>query len=464
METAVTVTRFDVAVDARFSVPYEGSVGATLADFPEGFRPSFGSGLAFKGVSAAGELEFYGLTDRGPNGDGPRVPSPFDGGTMDSKIFPAPAFVPAVGIISVGAAAAISSVMPLKLPSGAYANGLPHPPDAPGFSGEVPLLNTLTFDPASKARFDPDGIDSEAIAFDSKRQLLWIADEYGPNLWMVDAATGVMRQRYAPGSGLPAIFASRRANRGMEGMTYDAQSDTIHAFLQSPLTDPRDKEVERRARFARWIEFDPNSGTTTRMFACPLDPDDYQDGRTGNAKLGDIVALGGGRFVVIEQGAGAAGAMLNRLVLLDLDGATDISAAAFNPETFDLERSSIEAAQVNGADWTRVVPMKRTVLLDLRAFGWVAEKAEGLALVDGAMLAVINDNDFGLATRIFTPAGQMIDGADVTECEIGADGAIVDSDQPGCRSENTIRVTRGHAIERPLSLWLIRFPQPLLAY
>lgn len=156
--------------------------------------------------------------------------------------------------------------------------------------------------------------------------------------------------------------------------------------------------------------------------------------------------------------------MLNRLVLLDLDGATDIGAAPFNPATSDLEHSSIDATEVNGADWARVVPMKRTVLLDLRAIGWVAEKAEGLALVDGATLAIINDNDFGLATRIFTPAGRMIDGADVTECEIDADGAIVDSAKPGCKAANTIRVTQGHAIERPLSLWLLRFPQPLLAY
>mgnify|MGYP007123302976 FL=1 len=62
-----TVTRQDVQFDDRFYFPYEGQHPATKADFPKGFLPAYGSGLALKGRRADGTLEFYAITDRGPN-------------------------------------------------------------------------------------------------------------------------------------------------------------------------------------------------------------------------------------------------------------------------------------------------------------------------------------------------------------------------------------------------------------
>ena len=40
------VTRQDVQFDDRFYFPYEGQHPATKADFPKGFLPAYGSGLA----------------------------------------------------------------------------------------------------------------------------------------------------------------------------------------------------------------------------------------------------------------------------------------------------------------------------------------------------------------------------------------------------------------------------------
>ena len=98
---SVAVTRYVIAAPAALHVPYEGDNPLVKAAFPDGFLPSFGSGLAFKNKTADGELEFYCLTDRGPNGDGPKVPTPH--GTMESKIFPAPGFTPSIGVLRVGA-------------------------------------------------------------------------------------------------------------------------------------------------------------------------------------------------------------------------------------------------------------------------------------------------------------------------------------------------------------------------
>ncbi len=469
----VTVTRYQVQAANSFYIPYEGGNAKVKADFPLGFLPSYGSALAFKGTNASGDLEFYGLTDRGPNGDGPNVPNPGGSGTMSAKIFPSPSFTPSIGVITVGKAGAVlNSTLPIKVSTSANSSGLAIPAGSLGNSAEVPVFDAMKYDVASKAAYSANGLDTEAIAFDKKRNALWVSDEYGPFIVKIDAASGVIQSRYAPGSGLPAIFSKRRANRGMEGMALDTASDKLHGFLQSPLTDGsalysvtgKSEQVERFARFTRWIEFDPVTGTTGRMFAYPLNGADYADGRTGNAKLGDMVALGNGKFIVIEQGAAPGGKVFNKLMLVEIGSATDINATAFNPATSDLEKSSMGAALVNGADWSKVVTLKKTLLLDLNAIGWLAEKAEGLTIVDGNTLALANDNDFGLKTKIFTPSGEAVADADVTKCNVDASGTIITSNAAGCNAANTIRVARGDDRERPSRLWLIKFSKALNTY
>jgi len=120
---------------------------------------------------------------------------------------------------------------------------------------------------------------------------------------------------------------------------------------------------------------------------------------------------------------------------------------------------------VNGADYTSVVAMKKTLLLDLNEAGWLAEKAEGLTLVDDSTLALINDNDFGLKSLVTDPAGVAIAGADITACTMDAAGVIVtDSKAVGCTAGNLLRVARGSDLERPTRLWLIKFDKKLAAY
>jgi hypothetical protein len=43
---------------------------------------------------------------------------------------------------------------------------------------------------------------------DKKRNVLWVSDEYGPFIVKIDPATGIILNKYAPGSGLPDIFPS----------------------------------------------------------------------------------------------------------------------------------------------------------------------------------------------------------------------------------------------------------------
>ena len=59
-----------------------------------------------------------------------------------------------------------------------------------------------------------------------------------------------------------------------------------------------------------------------------------------------------------------------------------------------------------------VVFAEKELLLDLRDYGWTAEKAEGLCMVDENTIAVINDNDFGIVTVTEDAANED---ADITD-------------------------------------------------
>ena len=93
---APTITKYQLFVPEKYYVAYN---GANKADFPKGFVTGYGSGFAFKGYAKDGAIEFYGITDRGPNGDGPSYQTA--DAKRSSKFFPAPAFQPQLAVIRV---------------------------------------------------------------------------------------------------------------------------------------------------------------------------------------------------------------------------------------------------------------------------------------------------------------------------------------------------------------------------
>lgn len=474
---SAAITRYQVQAADNFFVPYEGSNAAVKAEFPKGFLPSYGSGLTFKGKAADGSLEFYGITDRGPNGDGPKVPNsvvtPGATGTSDAKFFPSPSFTPSFGLISIGKdGAVLKSSTPIKFSSTINASGLSIAAGKVGSSAEVPLNDAAKFDASSKTKFSDYGLDTESIVYDAARGVVWVSDEYGPFILKIDVATGIILKKYQPGTGaadLPAVLLKRRANRGMEGLSLEVATGKLNGFVQSPLDDGKanyivpgataatNESIKDYAKFNRWVEFDPTT-EKTKLYAYPIDSTQYTAGKTGNAKLGDMVSLGNGKFIVIEQGTGPDGKAFNKLMLVQVpSNATDIA----NMST-DLEKSSMTGAAVNGVNYADVVLLKKTQLFDLNNAGWLAEKAEGLALVDENTLALTNDDDFGMKTVIVDPSGAIVVGADVTKCTVDANGALTTTAGVlGCTAGNTMRVARGADTERPNRVWLFKFSKKL---
>lgn len=391
-ETATILVRALAAVDTAVQI-YPVSVDTSLYTafsqsaegyFAEGLKTGFGSAITFKGYDADGNPQFYGVTDRGPSLDLPEeadVANDYDA----AKIFPAPDFTPSIGIITLkNGEAVIEESITLKNTDGTPLTGLPLPAGELGATGETALdINLQELD------YDENGFDPEGIAVDADGNF-WLADEYGPFIAKF-SADGTLMQKYAPGDGLPEILKYRIANRGFEGLTI-APSGKIYASLQSVLDI--EGETSKTATFVRIVELDPATGAT-KMFAYPVDVSAYKSPK--NCKLGDIYALDDNTLLVIEQGELADGTMSNIVYKVDLTNATDLTDVTYDGK--ELEYTA-DSAALSGV----MTYAAKTVLVDLRALGWTAEKAEGLCMLgDGNTLALIIEDDFGLAGASLNP-------------------------------------------------------------
>lgn len=469
----LSVSKYAIGSQSRFNVPYPGNQNYIKAEFPKGFPISLGSGLAFKGVDKQGNVQFWAMTDRGPNGDSPDLQNA-DGistTTTATKSFPAPAFNPEFGVVTVGTGkgnrrATLESTTPLKDIDGAAMSGRPIPPGAVGSTGETPVSETLQIlkNAQGDIAFDVHGIDPEAVVATPDGKSLWMTDEYGPFVFKVNAASGQIETKLAPGSGLPDIVKYRQPNRGIEAIAL-APNGNLLAGVQSILKmdDAADsngkKQKTTKAVFTRLVQIQPDGAT--RMLAYPLTDASgaVPYSKNKDAKIGDLVALDDNRYLIIERGTQADGKDHNMIFLIDLSGATDLTGKTINglePEY----QTSLKALTDGG-----IIPVKKTLLFDMvegSGFGWVSGKTEGMALVDAQTIAVANDNDFGLAAEIVGPNGEILKGDD---CEMDASGQILagtgECTAPGAY---TYRIIRGKPWETPSRLFLIKLPKPVLDY
>lgn len=413
-------------------VPYTGNNTEIKSLFPKGFPLAIGSGLGFAG-SSNGVSTFYAITDRGPNADSPALSD----GTA-TKVFPVPSFSPTLVKLSVDATGVkIIDKKELNL-NGQKISGLPLSKGSIGSSNEVALSDLLTTNLGN----DNNGLDTEAVALDPDGKHLWTCDEYGPFLAKIDIATGNIVEKFGPNTGLPITIAKRQANRGCEGLAY-AENGKLYAIVQSTLDISKNS-----ALFTRLVEFDPVA-KTTKTFAYPITPADWQDGKAGKAKLGDLLSLGNGRFVTIEQGTFADSKIHNKLYVFDIKKATDISNLKSGED--ELEKIKDPAKLLDAG----VITAQKTLLGDLKDYGWLMEKAEGLTLIDANTLAISNDNDFGLRAEARDKDGKMVD---PTELLVDSTGKITDEDGG---TGYSYHILKGKPEERRSQLWYIKLANAL---
>jgi hypothetical protein len=347
------------------------------------YNGGFGSAVA---ADPKDPSVFYMLTDRGSN---------VAGQAANSIIIGKPDFDPQIGKFRLKDGKLIQEqVIYLKNASGDKLNGLPNPAGM-GASGEIAYdLNGAVIAPSA------DGIDSEGLVL-AADGTFWISDEYGPHIVHFDA-TGKTIERINPfgtgtgGRKIPAVFANRKANRGMEGLTITPDGKTLVGMMQSPMYNPT-KAAVANSLVLRILTFDIASGAT-KQYAYLMDNITL----TG---VSDIVAVNATTFLTIERDALFGGAATNpatfkKIFKIDLSAATDISDAA-NSATGKLfgGKTVEELNDAAGLQAAGIKPVTKTPVLDLLKdlpAVYPHDKAEGLALLPGNILVISNDDDFGV--------------------------------------------------------------------
>ncbi len=150
----------------------------------------------------------------------------------------------------------------------------------------------------------------------------------------------------------------------------------------------------------RILAVNPADGTPVAEYVYLLESNANRGFDIGRVdKMGDVVYAGNGKFMVLERDSSVPGQDEGKKFIFEVNmtGATNILGTAISLEDgstgMSLEQMTADEIVAAG-----VQPVHKTKVLNLPSIGYLpSDKPEGLAILPGGDLAVLNDNDFGLA-------------------------------------------------------------------
>ena len=248
--------------------------------------------------------------------------------------------------------------------------------------------------------YDAFGGDFEGILKD-KDGNFWLCDEYRPAIYKFNA-TGQLINRFVPegpyenvgDETLPAVYNKRWANRGFEGIAYNADSGLIYAFIQSPMQNPNGTIGGNGSDIIRILAIDTANGMPKHEYVYLLNRNEVA-GITGKIdKIGDATYVGDGKFWVIERDSDFNGMNGHKMVYeIDLRGATDVLNMPISSLT---DENSLESKTADQLMELGIQPVFKRGMVNLPSVGYTpGDKAEGIVKLADGVMAVINDNDFG---------------------------------------------------------------------
>jgi len=396
-----SVLRADL-VDVSTALPFEIRNGG------------FGSAMT---KDPASENRFYALTDRGPN-------ATFNTGSYGKgKKFPTPDYTPRIGLFEVSTSGEISLIKTvlLKRPDGTLITGLPNT-SALGGTGETPynadgspvlVDGSKPYDETTNpVKLDDYGLDPEGLVA-LKDGSFWVSDEYGPHMVHFDADGKEIDRINAFASDtrvthhLPAEFAYRRANRGMEGLAITPDEKTLVGIMQSTMQLPN-KSVQNMD-LTRIVTVNVEDGAVHQYL--------YKQEKGANSNS-EIAALSPTEFLVIERdgsflyggpdGVDAATPdAMKHVYRIDLSTGTDIESIATSGDLVQDEDlgltiagNTLEQQVLADGDWStlssnNIVPVEKSLVVDMVAeVNYAHDKMEGLWVINDKYLGVLNDDDF----------------------------------------------------------------------
>ncbi|MDY0137184.1 MAG: esterase-like activity of phytase family protein [Thiomicrospira sp.] len=388
--------------------------------------------------------QFYAMTDRGPN-------AAYTGGSYGSGVkFPVPTYTPRIGLFEVGENGAITQIKEilLKRPDGRLISGLPNNSGLGG-TGETPynvdgtpvrLDQSADYDATTNPiKLDDYGLDSEGLVA-LKDGTFWVSDEYGPHIvhydangieiGRINAFTTDARVTDTTGINLPAEFANRWANRGMEGLAITPDEKTLVGIMQSTLYNPTKAET---------VNFDLTRIVTINLETKEIGQYLYQQDKAKNANS-EIVALSATEFLVIDRdtaflyggpkgSASATPDAIKHINRIDLSTATNLeTVAAAGRITQDaatgllVDGKTLEAVPADSGDanvWATLAklgiqPVEKTLVVDMVAEkSYPHDKMEGLWVINENTLGVINDDDFATWVTAGALEQKMLDSSTI---------------------------------------------------
>jgi hypothetical protein len=301
----------------------------------------------------------------------------------------------------------VKNVIPLKTQSGKPVTGLTNP---------LKIAKTdKPRDGDGKAlRQDVNAIDAEGLVRLADGRF-FIGEENATGIVEV-SPEGVVLRRFVPAGSegdfadanypisgsLPAIYAMRNSNRGIESLSVSDDGKALYALVQNPLANP-DAKAYNAAINARLLKLDigkdADATTLTPVGEYVYQLDDWKKfadlGATdaekpSSLRISEMTALGHGHFLVDERTDQVA-----KLFEISLDGATNILGSPWDDA---VTSPSLEQTDLPAAGITPVVKTERPVASSLaNAATRYPGKIEGMALTADGKLLLINDNDFGIA-------------------------------------------------------------------
>ncbi|MBP1994056.1 esterase-like activity of phytase family protein [Paenibacillus eucommiae] len=368
-------------------------------DLAEGLKMGIGSSLTH--LPGDPDNVFYTTADRGPNGE-PTVNG------EKRRTFPLPGYTPSIYKIEITAGEIkILDQFPLKVngidPVSGTANitGLPNVASR----DEVPYDGTAE----KLLQYDPYGLDIEGLAYNPNDKTFWISEEYGPSIVHVKM-DGTLIERIVPQGmaamlesplvplkeTIPAVYLDRRQNRGAEALAITPDGKYMYMAMQSALRNP-DKSMDN-SRQLRILKFDLATLKAVAEYAYVAeDVNQYKDLKQADIVISEMVAVNENTLLIDERDKEAGDkAQLKRIFAIDLSDATNILGK------YDTKAAGKTLEQMTIADLRAagIMPPSKRTILDAQAFGYPYEKIEGLALVNGNKLAIVNDNDFGVDSKL----------------------------------------------------------------
>ncbi|WP_413699787.1 esterase-like activity of phytase family protein [Psychromonas sp. KJ10-10] len=352
--------------------------------------------------------QFYALTDRGPNA-GYNI-----GELGKGKMFPTPEYTPRIGLFEVGETGKINLLknILLKRPDGSPISGLPNS-SALGGTGETPynhLGQPIVEDMAqgydantNPIKLDDFGLDGEGLVA-MNDGTFWVSDEYGPHMVHFDSQGKEIGRINAFAHdkrtqvNLPAEFANRRANRGMEGLAITPDQKTLVGIMQSTMYNP--SSAVKNLNLVRIVTVDLQTNEVSQYL--------YQQEKNQNSNSG-IASLSDSEFLVIERDGKFLRddkKAMKHIYRIDMSKATNIeSIEAKGALTQDaklgllINGETLEQAVLNHGwqilEENNIKPVSKSLVVDLvKTVNYPHDKLEGMWIISPTQFAVVNDDDF----------------------------------------------------------------------